>query len=82
MLPIARWNAKMIVNTMNGQGETAASRDVLSSECSCESGSMAARYQDLSKATVPPGFRGRPAWFVQLWWLVQSLLFHPSPQLF
>jgi putative colanic acid biosynthesis acetyltransferase WcaF len=82
MLPMARWNAKMIVNTMNGQGETAASRDVLSSECSCESGSMAARYQDLSKATVPPGFRGRPAWFVQLWWLVQSLLFHPSPQVF
>ena len=43
---------------------------------------MAARYQDLSRATVPPGFRGRPAWFVQLWWLVQSLLFHPSPQVF
>jgi putative colanic acid biosynthesis acetyltransferase WcaF len=38
--------------------------------------------QDLSKARVPPGFRGRPAWFVQLWWIVQTLLFHPSPQVF
>jgi putative colanic acid biosynthesis acetyltransferase WcaF len=43
---------------------------------------MTDRYQDLSRATVPPGFRGRPAWFVQLWWLVQALLFHPSPQVF
>jgi len=41
---------------------------------------MTERVQDLSKATVPPGFRGRPAWFVQLWWMVQALLFHPSPQ--
>ena len=38
-------------------------------------------FQDLSKAKVPPGFRGRPAWFVQIWWIVQALLFHPSPQL-
>jgi putative colanic acid biosynthesis acetyltransferase WcaF len=38
-------------------------------------------FQDLSRATVPPGFRGRPAWFVQLWWLVEALLFHPSPQI-
>jgi putative colanic acid biosynthesis acetyltransferase WcaF len=36
--------------------------------------------QDLSRFELPPGFRGRPAWFVQLWWLVQSLLFAPSPQ--
>ncbi len=41
---------------------------------------MMGRIQDLSKATVPPGFRGRPAWFVQLWWMVQTLLFRPSPQ--
>jgi len=41
---------------------------------------MPGRIQDLSRAKVPPGFRGRPAWFVQLWWIVQSLLFHPSPQ--
>lgn len=38
--------------------------------------------QDLSRFKVPPGFRGRPAWFVQLWWLVQALLFAPSPQVF
>ena len=43
---------------------------------------MAGRIQDLSRAKVPPGFRGRPAWFVQLLWIVQSLLFHPSPQVF
>jgi len=43
---------------------------------------MAGRIQDLSIAKVPPGFRGRPAWFVQLWWVVQALLFHPSPQVF
>jgi putative colanic acid biosynthesis acetyltransferase WcaF len=36
--------------------------------------------QDLSRFKLPPHFRGRPAWFVQLWWLVQSLLFAPSPQ--
>jgi len=36
--------------------------------------------QNLSIFKMPPGFRGRPAWFVQLWWLVQSLLFKPSPQ--
>jgi putative colanic acid biosynthesis acetyltransferase WcaF len=29
---------------------------------------------------MPPGFRGRPAWFVQLWWLVQATLFRLSPQ--
>lgn len=38
------------------------------------------RYQDLSRFAMPPGFRGRPAWVVQLWWLVQSLLFQASPQ--
>ena len=39
-------------------------------------------YQDLSRFKQPAEFRGRPAWFVQLWWLVQSLLFHTSPQMF
>lgn len=38
------------------------------------------QYQNLSKFTMPPGFRGRNAIVVQLWWLVQSLLFNPSPQ--
>ena len=37
-------------------------------------------FQDLSQFRVPSQFRGRPAWLVQLWWLVQALLFHTSPQ--
>ena len=39
-----------------------------------------AKYQDLSTSKVPEGFRGRPAWFVQFWWIIQSILFHTSPQ--
>jgi len=41
---------------------------------------MTSRCQDLSKFKVPLEFRGKPAWFVQLWWLVQSTLFGLSPQ--
>ena len=37
-------------------------------------------YQDLSKFSMPEGFRGRHAIIVQLWWIVQALLFRPSPQ--
>jgi putative colanic acid biosynthesis acetyltransferase WcaF len=37
-------------------------------------------YQDLSSFIMPANFRGKPGWFVQLWWLVQALLFKPSPQ--
>ena len=37
-------------------------------------------YQDLSTFTMPDGFRGRSAAVVQLWWIVQSLLFATSPQ--
>ena len=37
-------------------------------------------WQHLERFRLPAGFRGRPAWVVQLWWLVQSLLFQPSPQ--
>jgi putative colanic acid biosynthesis acetyltransferase WcaF len=37
-------------------------------------------YQDLSKFKLPKNFRGRPAWFIQLWWIVQKLLFQSSPQ--
>lgn len=36
--------------------------------------------QDLSRFRLPPGFRGRPGWYVQLWWIVQSTLFAWSPQ--
>jgi putative colanic acid biosynthesis acetyltransferase WcaF len=41
-----------------------------------------AGFQDLSRAKVPPGFRGRPAWFVQLWWMVDAIFFRLSPQVF
>ncbi len=40
----------------------------------------APRYQDLSRFVLPAGFRGRPAWFVQLWWIVNATLFAWSPQ--
>jgi putative colanic acid biosynthesis acetyltransferase WcaF len=39
------------------------------------------RYQDLSLFKVPAGFRGRPGWYVQLWWVVHAMLFRPSPQI-
>jgi putative colanic acid biosynthesis acetyltransferase WcaF len=38
------------------------------------------RYQDLRNFQLPKDFRGRPGWYVQLWWLVQWFLFRPSPQ--
>jgi putative colanic acid biosynthesis acetyltransferase WcaF len=41
---------------------------------------MTKKVQDLSIYALPKGFRGRPAWFVQLWWIVEALLFKPSPQ--
>ncbi len=37
-------------------------------------------YQDLASFELPAGFRGRPGWFVQLWWVVQGTLFAWSPQ--
>lgn len=37
--------------------------------------------QDLSQFRLPDGFRGRSAITVQLWWLVQSILFRWSPQI-
>lgn len=30
---------------------------------------------------MPANFRGKPGWYVQLWWVVQAVLFHPSPQI-
>jgi putative colanic acid biosynthesis acetyltransferase WcaF len=39
-------------------------------------------FQDLSRFRLPKDFRGRPGWVVQLWWLVQAILFRPSPQVF
>ena len=37
-------------------------------------------YQNLSRFRMPAGFRGRGTVVVQLWWLVDTLLFRPSPQ--
>lgn len=36
--------------------------------------------QELKYFNLPPNFRGRSGWYVQLWWIVQSLLFKTSPQ--
>jgi putative colanic acid biosynthesis acetyltransferase WcaF len=38
------------------------------------------RYTNLSLFTVSPEFRGKPGWYVQLWWIVQDCLIRPSPQ--
>jgi putative colanic acid biosynthesis acetyltransferase WcaF len=37
-------------------------------------------FQRLDLFRLPPGFRGKGALFVQLWWLVQALLVKPLPQ--
>ena len=36
--------------------------------------------QNLETFRLPENFRGRPAWVVQIWWLVQSTFFSWSPQ--
>ena len=36
--------------------------------------------QDLKKFSLPDGFRGKTAAYVQLWWLVQAVLVQASPQ--
>lgn len=38
------------------------------------------KFQALSAFSVPRGFRGRSAIVTQVWWLVQAILFRPSPQ--
>ena len=43
---------------------------------------MSNTVQDLKHFVLPPNFRGRPAWFVQLWWIVQATAFRSSPQAF
>lgn len=37
-------------------------------------------FQRLDLFKLPKGFRGQPAWLVQLWWLIQGSLFAWSPQ--
>jgi len=38
------------------------------------------QFQNLKEFKLPSDFRGRSAWFVQTWWLVQMLFFKTSPQ--
>ncbi|OLY94963.1 putative colanic acid biosynthesis acetyltransferase WcaF [Cnuella takakiae] len=38
------------------------------------------KFQTLESFELPQGFRGKPGWYVQLWWIVEQLLFRPSPQ--
>ena len=38
------------------------------------------QFQNLKDFKLPAGFRGKPAWYVQTWWLVQMLFFKNSPQ--
>lgn len=40
------------------------------------------KIQDLNKYKTPKGFRGKSKWMVQLWWLVYTLFFKTSPQVF
>lgn len=41
---------------------------------------MEFKVQDLASFQLPENFRGKPGWYVQLWWLVQASLFQLSPQ--
>ena len=41
---------------------------------------MSMDYQNLSQFRLPKKFRGKPAVFVQLWWIIQGTLFAWSPQ--
>jgi hypothetical protein len=36
--------------------------------------------QNLGAFRLFAGARGKPGWIVQRWWVVQSILFRPSPQ--
>jgi putative colanic acid biosynthesis acetyltransferase WcaF len=39
------------------------------------------RYQDLTLFELSEGARGRPAWFVQFWWIFDALFVRPTPQI-
>jgi putative colanic acid biosynthesis acetyltransferase WcaF len=38
------------------------------------------KHQQLKDFTLPENFRGKPGWYVQLWWIVEGTLFRLSPQ--
>lgn len=37
-------------------------------------------YQILENFSMPEGFRGRPLFVIQLWWIIQGTFFGLSPQ--
>src|SRR5205809_6431187 len=41
---------------------------------------MSMQFQNLKNFRLPQNFRGRSAWYVQTWWLVQMVFFKTSPQ--
>jgi putative colanic acid biosynthesis acetyltransferase WcaF len=57
-------------------------REVWEVEQSGQQDGQAPIYQDLSLFQLPKGFRGRSAFTVQLWWIIQDTLFRLSPQAF
>ena len=36
--------------------------------------------QELDRFKMPDDFRGKPGWYIQVWWIVQALFFKTSPQ--
>jgi putative colanic acid biosynthesis acetyltransferase WcaF len=36
--------------------------------------------QKLERFSVPKNFRGKPGWYVQIWWIVETLFFRSTPQ--
>jgi putative colanic acid biosynthesis acetyltransferase WcaF len=40
------------------------------------------QFQDLTRFRLPQGYRGRAAWFVQLWWVFEALFVRSTPQAF
>jgi putative colanic acid biosynthesis acetyltransferase WcaF len=43
---------------------------------------LVSHFQDLSRFQPPDGYRERPTWFVQLWWLFDVLFVRVAPQAF
>lgn len=37
-------------------------------------------FQKLNEFVLPNNFRGRQGWYVQMWWIIQTLFFRTSPQ--
>jgi len=72
----------MSVTASDARGEARQRPAPAGDETQSDQGDDRARFkvQDLSTFDMPANFRGRPGWYVQLWWIVDALLFRPSPQ--